>query len=870
MKKFLFTLAALLSLGFAAQADNMYPGQYLNDGPTIVYGDIDGNEITEVTVTPGGDGVELSLILKQMNCTMISGFGAQWRMYDASHNGINYATTAMVQCAKVYGTRTKFWFNPVGIGTNDPDQGGYNGVSLANSTPYDNVYRILATNTVENMIFFVEDLDGNPTCPAVFGNFTVKATADWEEDFATFELDQEYSLFNQCPDYDPNDYWEARCADPQVLTIRNANATPAPTKVADPVVSFVEDGDVLTVTMTCETEGAHIWVDGVDKGEAPYTYTVNRTYENQVISGTAVGKKDNMEDSEEVPFSYNFAAKEKTPVAAPVISFTQDDYYVYFSVEWPESDGEQVYVGRYSYPRIDENIIVVVEAYVTEGPTCAASEHTKIWVVVGLFVAPPVITFDEQDDVLTVNVSSETECATLYVNGQEVTNPYTYTVTHENIYEEQTVNVEAYAKKSSTTTSTQTASYTFAAQERPHAESPVITFDEDDNGVMIAIENYTEYTIKVDGVQVDPTRNDPHSYYVEKVYDKAQAIEVYAKNDPGYPVVAAEKTEYYNLPAKEKAQNSTPSIRYSYDREAGTITIWGYGCTEDDVVYTLIDPDGVEHESPYTFNYNTAEGYDEEWTAYAVSPTTTQSATCARYVTVAPLTPTPVVTIDDDSDPTIITATGEGTITIFINGEPVASGTGTVTYVIPWGTEAYFVAVYVVAHIDNQSDGFTDTQDAYVGVAEPPVTEVGEPTFTGYTIDGVTGYGVYIFPSTPADADIMYRVFTWNPETEAYDIPVTDGWQEYTGAEGEIYYTDMGGKYRVEAYAYVGDVMSEQIGYEFVVHVPTALDEMMGGKTVAGVRYYNMAGQEMQEANGVTIVVTTYTDGTTSAVKVLK
>ena len=45
---------------------------------------------------------------------------------------------------------------------------------------------------------------------------------------------------------------------------------------------------------------------------------------------------------------------------------------------------------------------------------------------------------------------------------------------------------------------------------------------------------------------------------------------------------------------------------------------------------------------------------------------------------------------------------------------------------------------------------------------------------------------------------------------------------------------------------------------------------MNGGKAVAGVRYFNMAGQEMQEANGMTIVVTTYTDGTTSAVKVMK
>ena len=41
-------------------------------------------------------------------------------------------------------------------------------------------------------------------------------------------------------------------------------------------------------------------------------------------------------------------------------------------------------------------------------------------------------------------------------------------------------------------------------------------------------------------------------------------------------------------------------------------------------------------------------------------------------------------------------------------------------------------------------------------------------------------------------------------------------------------------------------------------------------KVVAGVRYYNIMGQEMKEANGLTIVVTTYTDGSSSAIKVLK
>ncbi len=41
-------------------------------------------------------------------------------------------------------------------------------------------------------------------------------------------------------------------------------------------------------------------------------------------------------------------------------------------------------------------------------------------------------------------------------------------------------------------------------------------------------------------------------------------------------------------------------------------------------------------------------------------------------------------------------------------------------------------------------------------------------------------------------------------------------------------------------------------------------------KIVASKRYYNALGQEMNEANGVSIIVTTYTDGSTSTVKVIK
>ena len=159
-------------------------------------------------------------------------------------------------------------------------------------------------------------------------------------------------------------------------------------------------------------------------------------------------------------------------------------------------------------------------------------------------------------------------------------------------------------------------------------------------------------------------------------------------------------------------------------------------------------------------------------------------------------------------------------------------------------------------------------EDGQVTPPEPPVVDqVGAPTFQGYTVDGIHGYGVYILPTTEG-SDIMYRVFVWDEENGEWSL-ITD-WTQYEGTEGEIYMTEVNAKYRVEAYAFIGQVQSMEVAYEFVVTPPTGINEMNAGKTVAGVRYFNMAGQEMQQADGLTIVVTTYTDGTTSAAKVVK
>ena len=129
------------------------------------------------------------------------------------------------------------------------------------------------------------------------------------------------------------------------------------------------------------------------------------------------------------------------------------------------------------------------------------------------------------------------------------------------------------------------------------------------------------------------------------------------------------------------------------------------------------------------------------------------------------------------------------------------------------------------------------------------------------------------------DGNLKYNAYTVNlietePSTIFYRVGImVDGdyvygdWMEYTD---ELNFTEEG-TYMIEAYAVApGKTESDHIWDGFTVSKVVDVEEIMAGKTVASVRYFNAAGQEMQQANGLTIMVTTYTDGTTSAVKVVK
>ena len=133
------------------------------------------------------------------------------------------------------------------------------------------------------------------------------------------------------------------------------------------------------------------------------------------------------------------------------------------------------------------------------------------------------------------------------------------------------------------------------------------------------------------------------------------------------------------------------------------------------------------------------------------------------------------------------------------------------------------------------------------------------PTVT--TREGVNGdHTIYVtVTANEPNCQLQYRYKYENNE-----------WSEWMDYNGEIPFTQ-DGSYIVEGRAKADNKgMSDSDSEEFIITPRTAVNELNGQKAVAGVRYYNAAGQEMQEANGMTIVVTTYTDGTTVATKVIK
>ena len=343
-------------------------------------------------------------------------------------------------------------------------------------------------------------------------------------------------------------------------------------------------------------------------------------------------------------------------------------------------------------------------------------------------------------------------------------------------------------------------------------------------------------------------------------------------------------TETYNVnwtKPQPPVQTPAPVINITPGDEAYIIEAVGEG-----TVHLFIDEQEVDN--PYTIARTNVDQVIKV-TAVAHVDGQIDGTVTGEYIIPAletpqpQVTPQPEITYEVTDDAVIITATGEGTVLLYVDGQLVEN---------PCTIERGDADVVVVVTATAQGEDMEISDEVRMEITIPGIgTEPVDPHMTGYWIvltdlDGVEHwYSMNPDPNGEPNWSIMMTLHhqPWDLNVPFYFM--VNGVRY--GAESDMQLPAMGDAeqtilnpvFEGENNWYVPAGYTYTWGLQFVdgeiwllvsQGKMTGIDEMTGDKAVANVRYFNMAGQEMQEANGMTIVVTTYTDGTTSAVKVMK
>ena len=346
----------------------------------------------------------------------------------------------------------------------------------------------------------------------------------------------------------------------------------------------------------------------------------------------------------------------------------------------------------------------------------------------------------------------------------------------------------------------------------------------------------------------------------------------------GYNDLAETFTITWTAPVPPEPQDLAGEIVVSEPTEDGKVTV-SYEGPEDIIVTITVN--GEEYTGPIQLQDGenvlnvvvSAEGYNDLTGTFTINWT-------------APVPPEPVdlegeIVVGEPNEDGQFTVEYTGdedvTVTVTINGEPAEE-----PYQLADGENTIVVTV--------EGEGYnplTETFEIEWTAPEPP----DDPHMVGkwlVLIDQDNVEHWYLLnpdPNGEANWSMMLTLhhYPWNENVPFYFM--VDGVQ--MGAETDMQLPAMGDEtqtvlnpvFEGENMFYVPATYTYTWGLQFkdgqyyllVAQGPqTGIDELNGGKAIANVRYFNMAGQEMQEANGMTIVVTTYTDGTTSAIKVMK
>ncbi|MBQ9577316.1 MAG: hypothetical protein IJV11_10605, partial [Muribaculaceae bacterium] len=494
----------------------------------------------------------------------------------------------------------------------------------------------------------------------------------------------------------------------------------------------------------------------------------------------------------------------------------------------------------------------------------------------------PSVVVTPGDNEYTIEATG-TGTVELYVNGEKVENPYTIA---RPAYGEADITVEAYATNLDSdpegeiqyeiaTCDAQTVIVPAMEPTYYHTPDPVITVDVDNDAEIVTITATGEgtVTLKVTGINgtVGETSGQGTCSVVVPFGEEIDYVNAYATATAAgefvYPGDATK--DMIEIPAKAPVvpeQTAAPVIYQENNDDAQTVTVIAVGNGTVILYQDDVEVARGEGRAEYVVNYSD----DPEGEEMGFSATAQEAGKLVSdyslYDAVIPGKQPVDTTLDgeivfgevnQENGQFTVTYTGDEAVTITLDDETITLVRSTVnTYQLPaYGTYEVTATATGV--------GYDPISKPATLVWNAPVTPVVPPTITIDTDND--NYQVIVGAVAPQGDVTLYRVEDLNGTN-----PVEIANPTQFAMETESYTVYVMAKTVVDGVEYWSTVSQVVVPAKPVNPDPTSINEMNAGKTVAAVRYFNMAGQEMQEANGMTIVVTTYTDGTTSAVKVMK
>ena len=923
MKKFLFTLSALLAFGFSANAQT---------APTFAMSE------TEITLMPG-ESKEIVLSLVDRGSTgAIKGMQMDWEMLNP--NGERMTSGCHLEFLEKYGVDADHWqwFGEIsGIAGNTmtsrngtshnttawDEEGDYmpgNAYGVDAEIVYTGVYNYIVMNATTGICY-----SARLALPKDIIAFTIKADENWEDEYATFKQYKNAvsaSVEVQANLMDIkiiNGAKQTKAFDGVIEIGANTGLeVPITYMTNDPnaVAAVTVNGKDATVTFTVEGPDA----DGVYTGTGSLTLTdgiVNNVVATLTPSddfeGEAVSDQDRFDLRKAADISIQGYGKqdgqyiimiapqegagELTYVATP----TEDDVKVENGVTYLYFDmGAEPYdVTILAETAANDAFQAGEEEATITVPALDKVKTPRIWAVID----------DPEDGKITVYAESTTDGATCYVVGpdnQAHEAPYTF---EYDIYEGVNENWYAYATAPYMTQSDNSDAYNiFVAEQEKLYQTPdpeivgVPDYDREVVVITVTGEGNIDVTVTgINGVIASKTGTEPVVIEVPflEVGSDPETVSVKAVATAALPqgydrVLPATVTEYVDIPAKQEVVpgNLQGTITFSeVNQNDGTFTVT-YEGPEEGVTVTI---DNYAPKAGFTVAA-TANGKLPEYGTYTVTATA-HKADYNDLPATADLTwNAPVL---EPSDPATFGTTQVTETQVIV---PITGGNVTEAYYLDENGEKVSVLVDGNIVFDRPVyDGDTKVKDDYNVIVVTLDEGNYKPTETPITVTvpeilpapeivvtPTPVYGWYADPSGATQPNgepvMIYGIAGYTYAITAINTQVIDGEVYYTTQlnDGEQSASKLwdpevavplvgNGTWTIVAHVTKDGVQSSyDIEVVEITNDATGVSEIMNGKAVANVRYFNMAGQEMQEANGVTIVVTTYTDGTTSAVKVMK